>query len=88
MPEVVRSNVERFAALGVLQVVVNSDGRLVVAEKEDRDGAGLVHAEQEPSQVHRESSFASQSSIDIELAWLSPWQMAVHRQGECGNSSR
>ena len=35
-----------------------------------------------------ESSFASQSSIDIELAWLSPWQMAVHRQGECGNSSR
>ena len=43
--KIVRSNVECFAALGVLQVVVNSDRRLVVAEKEDRDGAGLVRAE-------------------------------------------
>ena len=39
--EIVRSNIECFAAFGVLQVVVNSDWRLVVAEKEDRDGAGL-----------------------------------------------
>ena len=38
--KIVRSNVERFAALlGVLQVVVNSDGRLVVAEKRE-EGQG------------------------------------------------
>ena len=35
--EIVRSNIERFAAFGVLQVVMNSDGGLVVAEEEDRD---------------------------------------------------
>ena len=35
--KVVRSNIERFAAFGVLQVVMNSDGGLVVAEKEDGD---------------------------------------------------